>query len=53
MGISTVCQAPQPVPCAQNRYDLEVWRHGQLLEHRLATRSFKVGDNYSLVDRAP
>jgi len=44
--------APEPVPYAQNRYDFEVWRHWQLLEDRLATRSFMVGDRYSLVDMA-
>ena len=44
--------APEPVPYAQNRYDFEVWRHWQLLEDRLATHSFMVGDSYSLVDMA-
>lgn len=44
--------AAEPVPYAQNRYEFEAWRHWQLLDDRLATRSFMVGDSYSLVDMA-
>ncbi len=44
--------APEPLPYAQNRYDFEAWRHWQLLDDRLAARSFMVGDSYSLVDMA-
>jgi len=44
--------APEPLPYAQNRYDFEAWRHWQLLDDRLATRNFMVGDSYSLVDMA-
>lgn len=44
--------APEPVPYAINRYDFEAWRHWQVLNDRLATREFMVGDSYSLVDMA-
>jgi GST-like protein len=44
--------APEPIPYAINRYDFEAWRHWQLLNERLATREFMVGDSYSLVDMA-
>lgn len=44
--------APEPVPYAANRYDFEAWRHWNLLNDRLATREFMVGDSYSLVDMA-
>ena len=44
--------APEPVPYAINRYDFEAWRHWQLLNERLATREFMIGDSYRLVDMA-
>jgi GSH-dependent disulfide-bond oxidoreductase len=44
--------APEPNPYALNRYDFEAWRHWRLLEERLATRAFMVGDSYTLVDMA-
>ena len=44
--------APEPIPYAINRYDFEAWRHWLLLNERLATREFMIGDGYSLVDMA-
>lgn len=44
--------APEPVPYALNRYDFEAWRHWRLIDERLATRSFMLGDAYTLVDIA-
>ncbi len=44
--------APEPNPYSLNRYDFEAWRHWQLLNDRLATRSFMLGDDYTLVDMA-
>ena len=44
--------APEPIPYAINRYDFEAWRHWLLLNDRLATREFMLGDSYSLVDMA-
>lgn len=44
--------APEPKTYALNRYDFEAHRHWQILEDRLADRSWLVGDNYSIVDMA-
>jgi GSH-dependent disulfide-bond oxidoreductase len=44
--------APEPNPYALNRYDFEAWRHWQLVNDRLATRPFMLGDSYTLVDMA-
>ena len=44
--------APEPNPYALNRYDFEAWRHWNLLNERLATRSFMLGEHYTLVDMA-
>jgi GSH-dependent disulfide-bond oxidoreductase len=44
--------APEPKEYAVNRYDFEAWRHWNILNERLATRAFMVGDAYSIVDMA-
>ena len=44
--------APEPKVYAVNRYDFEAWRHWDLLNDRLATRRFMLGDTYTLVDMA-
>jgi GST-like protein len=44
--------APEPKAYALNRYDFEAWRHWRLIDQRLATRSFMLGDAYTLVDIA-
>lgn len=44
--------APEPNPYALNRYDFEAWRHWNLIEQRLATREFMLGDRYTLLDMA-
>ena len=44
--------APEPKAYALNRYDFEAWRHWRLIDERLATRSFMLGDAYTLVDIA-
>ncbi len=44
--------APEPKAYAVNRYDFEAWRHWTLLDERLATRPFMLGDEYTLVDMA-
>ncbi len=42
--------APEKVPYAHNRYQYEAARHFGVLEARLATRRYMVGDAYSIVD---
>lgn len=42
--------APEPVPYALNRYDFEAWRHWEIINERLSTRRYMVGDAYSIVD---
>ena len=44
--------APAPDPYAINRYDFEAWRHWNLLNERLATRTHMLGETYTLVDMA-
>jgi GSH-dependent disulfide-bond oxidoreductase len=44
--------APEPKEYAVNRYDFEAWRHWNIINDRLATRPFMLGDNYSIVDMA-
>ena len=44
--------APEPKAYALNRYDFEAWRHWRLIDDRLATRHYMLGDAYSLVDMA-
>lgn len=44
--------APEPKAYALNRYDFEAWRHWKLIDQRLATRTYMLGDTYTLVDMA-
>ncbi|MBC8119706.1 MAG: glutathione S-transferase N-terminal domain-containing protein [Burkholderiaceae bacterium] len=44
--------APEKVPYAQQRYQYEAMRHFSILDARLATRRYMVGDSYSIVDMA-
>ena len=44
--------APEPKEYAVNRYDFEATRHWGILNDHLATRTWMVGDAYSLVDMA-
>ena len=43
---------PEPNPYALNRYDFEAWRHWKLLDERLSTRSFMLGERYTIIDMA-
>lgn len=42
--------APEPKEYALNRYDFEANRHWQIIEDRLATNKYMLGDQYSIVD---
>ena len=44
--------APQTIPYAVNRYDFEAWRHWKLIEQRLSTRTWMLGERYTLLDMA-
>lgn len=44
--------APGSNAYAVNRYDFEAWRHWQILEERLASRRYVLGEPYTLVDMA-
>lgn len=44
--------APEPDAYALNRYDFEAWRHWNLLEQRLATRPYMMGERYTVLDMA-
>jgi GST-like protein len=44
--------SPEKIPYAVNRYMYEAQRHYAILEARLATRKFMLGDEYSIVDMA-
>ena len=44
--------APEPKEYALNRYDFEADRHWKILDDRLATRQWLVGDSYGVVDMA-
>jgi GST-like protein len=44
--------APEPKDYALNRYDFEADRHWKILDERLATRQWLVGDSYCIVDMA-
>jgi GST-like protein len=44
--------APEPKVYALNRYDFEAWRHWKLVDARLATHAFMLGDDFTLVDAA-
>ena len=42
--------APEKVPYAQTRYQFEVRRHYAILDARLATHRYMLGDTYTIVD---
>jgi GST-like protein len=44
--------APEPKAYALNRYDFEAHRHWSLINERLATRTYMLGEGYSIVDIA-
>jgi GST-like protein len=44
--------APEPREYALNRYDFEAHRHWQILDERLADRTWLVGQDYGIVDMA-
>jgi len=44
--------APETIPYAVNRYDFEAWRHWKLIEQRLSTRTWMLGERYTLLDMA-
>ena len=44
--------APEPKEYALNRYDFEAHRHWNVLETHLSTRTYMLGDEYSIVDMA-
>jgi GST-like protein len=44
--------APEKVPYAINRYQFEAKRHWGILDARLATRPYMVGDTYTIIDMA-
>ena len=44
--------APEPKEYALNRYDFEADRHWKILDERLSTRNWLVGDSYGIVDMA-
>ena len=44
--------APEPKEYALNRYDFEADRHWKILDQRLSTRQWLVGDSYGIVDMA-
>ena len=44
--------APEEMPYAVNRYDFEAERHYSILNDRLATRPWMLGERYTLVDMA-
>ncbi len=44
--------APEPKEYALNRYDFEAHRHWKILEGRLATNRYLLGDDYGICDMA-
>lgn len=44
--------APEPKEYALNRFDYEAHRHWAIIEERLATHTYMLGDEYSIVDMA-
>jgi GSH-dependent disulfide-bond oxidoreductase len=44
--------APEPKAYAQNRYEFEAWRHWRIINVHLATRTYMVGDEFTIVDMA-
>lgn len=44
--------APEPKEYALNRYDFEAHRHWKIIDDRLATHKYMLGDSYGIVDMA-
>ena len=44
--------APEPKEYAMNRYDFEANRHWKIIDDRLASHHYMLGDKYSIVDMA-
>lgn len=44
--------APEPILYAIERYEFEAWRHWRLVEERLATRDWMMGEDYTILDMA-
>ncbi len=44
--------APEPNPYAANRYDVEAWRHWNILNAHLADKTWMVSERYTLLDMA-
>jgi GSH-dependent disulfide-bond oxidoreductase len=44
--------APEKIAYAIHRYDFEAWRHWNILDARLAQRTYLLGERYTLVDMA-
>jgi len=44
--------APEPKEYAMNRYDFEANRHWKIIDERLASHHYMLGENYSIVDMA-
>jgi GST-like protein len=44
--------APEPLPYARNRYDFEAERHYGIVDQRLASQQYMLGDDYTIVDIA-
>ena len=42
--------APEPVPYAHTRFQFEARRHFEVLDERLSTRPYVLGDRYTIVD---
>lgn len=42
--------APEPIEYAVNRYDFEAWRHWLVINDRLASQPYMMGDDYTIVD---
>jgi len=44
--------APEPKVYAQQRYDFEAWRHWRIVNEHLASRTWMVGEEFTIVDMA-